>query len=142
MSGSSCPKLVCTPCRYQCETGAMLPSPGDDGKEEAIQSHSGFLTISEETAESLDMLRFRNRDEDDLKLVTMILEGLIKMETVAKRREGEWNLYAMEIRIPVDEDAEDFENLPAELEVPRQHLGEPCWTQRRSRQNDGGGLRP
>ena len=31
----------------QCETGAVLPSRGDDGKEELIRSHSGFLTNSE-----------------------------------------------------------------------------------------------
>ena len=39
------------------------------------------------------------------------------METDAKRGEGEWKLYAMEIGVQVDEDAVDLDNPPAELEV-------------------------
>ena len=70
----------------QCETGAVLPSRGDDGKEECIRSHSDFLTNSEEVAKSLGMPRFRSRNEDGPKLVTSILDGLIK-QTDAKRGE-------------------------------------------------------
>ena len=92
----------------QCETGTVPPSRGDDGKEEPIRSHSGFLTNSEETAESLGVFRFRNWDEDDPKLLTSIFEGLIKqMETDAKRGEGEWKICAMDIVVHVDEDAVD-----------------------------------
>ena len=95
----------------QCETGTVPPSQGDDGKEELIRSHSGFLTKSEEIARNLHTLRFQIRDKDDPKLVTSILEGLIEqMETDAKRGEEEWNLYAMEIGVHVDEDAVDFDN--------------------------------
>ena len=94
----------------------MPPSQEDDGKEEPIRSHSGILTNSEDIAKSLHTLRFQNRDKDDLKFVTSILEASMKqMETDAKRGEGRWNLYAMEIGAHVDEDAVDFDNPPAEL---------------------------
>ena len=57
----------------QCETGAVLPSQGDDG-------HSGFLNNAVEIAKSLNTLRFQDRDKDDLKLLTSILDGLMQTE--------------------------------------------------------------
>ena len=128
----------------QCETGTVLPSRRDDGKEEPIRSHSGFLTNSEEIAESLGVFRFRNWDEDDPTLLTSILEGLIKqMETDAKRGEGEWKICAMDIGVHVDEDAVDFDKPPAELAVYCDKISgamlDPAKMKSATR---GGGLRP
>ena len=100
----------------QCKPGAVLPLQGDDGKEEPVLSHSGFLTSSKEIAKSLDALMFKDRDKGDLKSVKSLLEVLMKdIETDAKRCEENLNLYAMELCVHVDEDAVDFDNPLAEL---------------------------
>ena len=109
----------------RCETGAALLSRGDDGKEEPIRRRAGFLTNPKEIAKSLGLCRFWKREEDGPKLITSILEGLIRQTEIdAKRGQGGWNLDVMEIGVHVDDDAVDFDNPSAELEIVlRQDLG-------------------